>query len=113
MRRTYYPDVFVTGDESERGNNVKSGACFIVEVLSESTSDIDRGEKLRNYRRISNLQAYILVAQRQRPVEVYRPLGDGSWRHDILEEGSVELPCLNLSLGFDEIYEDVVLKSEK
>lgn len=105
----YYPDVFITCDNDDTDNIARTTACFILEVLSEGTSDIDRGEKLRNYRKAPGLQAYILVSQTQRLVEVYRPLGDGSWRHDILEEGSIDLPCLDISLSFDDIYEDVVL----
>lgn len=105
----YYPDILVSCSEDERGNDIKTKACFILEVLSESTSDIDRGEKLRNYRKAPDLQAYILVSQAQKLVEVYSPLGDGSWRHEILEEGSVDLPCLDLKLSFDDIYEDVTL----
>ena len=103
----YYPDVFVTCDENDLGDNIKRNACFIVEVLSDSTSDIDRGEKLRNYRKLSSLQAYILVLQEKKLIEVYRHLDDGSWRHDIVEEGSIELPCLGLELSLEDIYEDV------
>ena len=102
----YYPDVFVTCDD-DLGTNIKHHPCFVVEVLSDSTSDIDRGEKLLNYRKLASLQAYILVSQKQKLVEVYRRLPDNSWRHDIIEEGEIELPCLNLTLSLDEIYEDV------
>ena len=105
----YYPDVFVTCGETNQGSNIKTEACFIVEVLSEGTSDIDRDEKLRNYRKASELQAYVLVSQTQKLVEVYRKLADGTWQHEILEQGPVSLPCLELSLSFDDIYEDVVL----
>ena len=101
----YYPDVFVTCDDLDA--NIKQNACFVVEILSDSTSDIDRGEKLRNYRKLSSLQAYILVSQKNELVEVYRRLDDGSWRHDIVEEGSIELPCLGLELSLEDIYEDV------
>jgi len=106
----YYPNILVDCSENERGKNIKTEACLIIEVLSESTGDIDRGEKLRNYRKAVGLQAYILVSQTQKLVETYRPLGDGSWRHEILEEGSIDLPCLDVGLSFDDIYEDVVLE---
>ena len=102
----YYPDVFVTCDD-DLGTNIKSHPCFVIEVLSESTSDIDRSEKLRNYRKLASLQAYILVSQKQKLVEVYKRLPDNSWRHEIIEEGKIELPCLDLTLSLEQIYEDV------
>ena len=103
----YYPDVFVTCDEDDLGNDIKKNACFVVEVLSDSTADIDRDEKLHNYHKLASLQAYFLVSQKKRLIEVYRRSEDGSWRYNIVEEGSIELPCVGLELSLEEIYEDV------
>ncbi len=104
----YYPDVFVTCDTDDFETNVKTTACFIVEVLSKSTEDVDRGEKWQNYRKMNSLKAYILVSQKQKYIEVYRLMSDGTWRYEALEnEGTLELPCLNTSLTLAEIYEDV------
>jgi Uma2 family endonuclease len=104
----YYPDVFVTCQEPNDGSTVKQFPCFIVEVLSDSTADIDRDEKFHNYRKISSLQAYILVSQKYKVVEVFRYLEDKTWRYEVLEdEGKLELPCINTSITLDEIYEDV------
>jgi Uma2 family endonuclease len=44
----YYPDVFVTCETDDFNANVKTTACFIVEVLSKSTEDVDRDKKLQN-----------------------------------------------------------------
>jgi Uma2 family endonuclease len=104
----YYPDVFVTCDSDDFNTNVKTTACFIAEVLSTPTEDIDRGEKWQNYRKLSSLQAYVLVSQKQRYVEIYKRMTDGSWRYDALEnDGILELPCVNASMTLDDIYEDV------
>ena len=105
----YYPDVLVTCDERDQGSNIKNHPCLVFEVLSESTADVDRGEKLLNYRKLSSLQAYVLVSPTKRLVEVYRLVDDGSWRHDILEAGALELPCLPVTLSFDDVYEDVAV----
>lgn len=107
----YYPDVLVTCDEADHGSNIKKHPCLVFEVLSESTSDIDRGEKLLNYRKLASLQAYVLVSQTKRLVEVYRLMDNGGWRHDILEAGGLELPCLPVTLTFDDVYEDVDVTS--
>jgi Uma2 family endonuclease len=104
----YYPDVFITCDEHDLDTNVKSTACFIVEVLSKSTQDIDRGEKWENYRKIQTLQSYILIAQKKKQVEIYRRQQDGTWRYEVLEdEGILSLPCISLQVSLEEIYENV------
>lgn len=104
----YYPDVFVTCQEDNDGSRVKRFPCFVVEVLSKSTEDIDRGEKWENYRKIHTLQSYILVSQKKALVEVYKRQQDGSWIYSVLEnEGTLELPCINAALTLEQIYEDI------
>jgi Uma2 family endonuclease len=106
----YYPDVFATCTEPNSGATLKRSACFVVEVLSDATSDIDRGEKLRNYRKVPSLQGYIMVVADKRIIEVYSRLEGSAWRYETLEDGGVlNLPGLDLSLTMDEIYEDVTL----
>jgi Uma2 family endonuclease len=100
----YYLDVFVTCDEPNDGSQAKYNPCFIVEVLSPSTEAFDRGEKQLRYRQISSLQAYVLVTQHRKLIEVYRRLPDGLWRYETLEDmGTLELPCINLSMTLDDV----------
>jgi Uma2 family endonuclease len=109
----YYPDVFVTCSEDDFEADVKTTACFIVEVLSKSTEDIDRGEKWKHYRKLTSLKAYLLISQRQKYVEIYRLMQDGSWRYEVLEsEGTVELPCINASLSLETLYQNVTFKRD-
>jgi Uma2 family endonuclease len=44
----------------------------IIEVLSDSTERYDREEKFAYYRTLPSLQEYVLVAQDQRAIEVFR-----------------------------------------
>ena len=44
---------------------------LIVEVLSKSTADYDRGDKFYLYRQIPTLQEYVLIEQDKPLVEVY------------------------------------------
>lgn len=103
----YYPDVFIACNPNEFGQSVKTDACLVVEVLSKGTADIDRGEKLHSYRRLASLQAYILLSQDKVMAELYRRLADGSWRYEVIEEGHLLLPCLDLSIDILELYEGV------
>jgi hypothetical protein len=54
----------------------------LVEVLSPSTEDYDRGEKLGHYKTIGSLDEVVFVADDRREVEIVRRERDGSWsRH--------------------------------
>jgi Uma2 family endonuclease len=109
----YYPDIFAVCDPADTHPSVKRTACFIVEVLSDSTEDLDRGEKWVRYQQIPGLQSYGLVLQHQPRLELYQRQNDGSWRYQVLEkQGVLELPCLNLSISFEEIYERIDFEKE-
>ena len=105
--RGYYPDILVTCAEDDDDAYVKRKPCLIVEVLSDSTEAIDRGDKLHDYRKFESLSAYVLVNQHERRLEMYRRMVDG-WRYDAKEAGeSLELPCLGVVLEVDELYTGV------
>jgi len=77
---------------------------MLVEVLSPSTEDYDRGEKLAHYKQIPSLQEIVLVAHEERRIELWRREGD----HWILEVfrggGTASLPSLGSELPLDEVY---------
>ena len=102
----YYPDVLVVCDEEDNHPLVKRKPCLIIEVLSDSTEAIDRGEKLNNYRLFETLQAYVLVNQNVNRIEMYRRQDDGFWRYEVYETGqSLMLPCVNLELSINQLYQ--------
>jgi Uma2 family endonuclease len=104
----YYPDVFVVCDKNDLNTDVKTTACFIVEILSDSTQDLDRGEKWENYRKIKTLESYILVSQKKRLVEIYKRQPDGTWLYNVLEsEGILELACIDAKVSLEDIYENI------
>jgi Uma2 family endonuclease len=80
-----YPDVMVVCGElqyiAEREDTI-TNPIVIVEVLSESTADYDRGEKFRRYRQIPTLQEYVLIEQTSVHVECYRKSDEqnGYWK---------------------------------
>ena len=62
---------------------------MIVEVLSPSTEDHDRGRKVPDYREIPSLQEILVVASQERRVELWRREGD-HWRvEDLIGEATV------------------------
>ena len=78
----------------------------IVEVLSESTEEYDRGAKAAHYRRRASVDVVCLVDSRRPLVEIQRRNTDGTWTLSEHTSGSVRL--LDLDLPLDEIYEATV-----
>ena len=104
----YYPDVLVTCSEIDLGKNAQTRPCAIIEVLSSSTADIDRGEKWQNYQRLESLKTYVLLDQTKVTAEVFQRLPDDAWRYEKLELGSkLKIPCLNLEIALEDIYRGV------
>jgi Uma2 family endonuclease len=102
----YYPDVLVVCDDSDDHPLVKRKPCLIIEVLSESTEAIDRGEKLGNYRLFESLEAYVLVNQHVNRLEVYRRFDHSSWRYEVYEvDDALILPCVGLEPTVNQLYQ--------
>ncbi len=77
-----YPDVTVVCQKIEVDDEDAHGVLnptLIVEVLSDSTEAYDRGAKAAHYRRIASLREYVLVAQGDPLIEVYRRNERGNW----------------------------------
>lgn len=108
--RATYPDAsMVCGsielDAANRSGTTITNPTLLVEVLSPSTEEVDRGSKWRDYQLIPSLQEYVLVGQDRR-VEVYRRLASGRREYLAAREGVVKLatgPELDLSALYDSL----------
>jgi Uma2 family endonuclease len=60
-------------------HDVITNPSILIEVLSSSTEEYDRGLKWTGYQRIGSLTDYLLVAQAEVRIEHYRRNADGSW----------------------------------
>jgi Uma2 family endonuclease len=108
-----YADVTVVCQKIEVADDDPHGVLnpsLIVEVLSDSTEGYDRGAKAAHYRRIASLREYVLVAQGEPLIEVYRRNERGKWelsvearRGEIAELASCGEP---IRLDVDAIYRD-------
>lgn len=105
-----YPDITVVCDELGRSpvdDHAAINPTVLVEVLSDSTEAWDRGEKAAHYRGIPSLREYLLVAQDEPRLELYRRNPSGGWQFDEARSGeSLTLTSLGVSLDVDEIYRD-------
>lgn len=101
----FYPDVMVTCSEADRARSDGiSEPELIVEVLSGSTEDFDRGDKFASYRRIESLAAYVLVSPDFRTVEVFTR-ASGWQPPEPQRQGSLALGHLGLRLEFADVFE--------
>ena len=108
-----YADASVTCGPVETHRVVKNGRALgeaitnpkvVVEVLSESTEAYDRGEKFGHYMRMATLDAYILVSQEERRVDMFRrPADGGHWEHRTFSDGGVIAVC-GRNVAVDDIY---------
>ncbi len=104
-----YPDVTVVCgpvelDPADPKRHTVTNPRVIVEVLSPSTEDYDRGEKLRHYQRIASLEALVLVASDRRSVEVVRRAG-ASWARSPAGAGDTVV-LAGVSVAVDAMYGD-------
>ena len=83
----------------------------IVEILSSSTADYDYGQKFILYRRIESFEEYVLVAQDQARVEVFRKTPDKRWLISTYEglDAVAEVESLGISFQLADIYAGVEL----
>ena len=106
-----YPDVVVVCGKPEHASDGRSlvNPTLLVEVLSPSTEDYDRGAKLRHYMRLPSFVEYLVVASEERRVEHHRRLESGQWRMTAYDEPSDEiaLPALDAAVSLGELYERV------
>lgn len=110
-----YPDVSVVCGPvlyiDDRRDTI-ANPRLIVEVLSPSTSDYDRGEKSHRYRTLPSIAEYLLIEPEPVEVEHYVRLPNGNWeieaireRDGIIHLGSVqcEFPVSEISRNLDRL----------
>lgn len=84
-------------------NPALTNPTVIVEILSSSTEDYDRGEKFERYKTISSLRDYVLVSQDGKRIEVFSR--DRAWERIATGPGeSAVLPSVGVNLVVDEVY---------
>lgn len=112
--RYYYPDLMVTCDDRDRLDRyVKRHYKMIIEVLSDSTEQFDRGSKFEDYRRSASLEEYVLISQDRMNVEIYRRNAADRWELQAYHRGDrVELVSIGLEFAIGDLYEDVTLPPE-
>ena len=107
----YYPDVFVSCDQSPKSEFYREEPILIIEVASPSTRQTDRREKLRVYQQIPTVQEYVIVEQEKIHIELHRRQPDGRWITYFYNEGDfdeiIEFQSVGMKITLEEIYRRV------
>jgi Uma2 family endonuclease len=104
-----YPDVVVFCEPAkflDSDEDTLIDAIAIVEVLSPSTQNYDRGEKFRFYRGLPSFSEYLLLAQDTMRAEHHVRQQDGSWlfREFNGSETVLELKSIGCQLRLGTLY---------
>ena len=104
-----YPDIMVLCDQpvfwGER-TDIITNPLVIVEVLSKSTENYDRGQKFRKYRALPSFKEYILVCQDKIEVEAWSLGQKNDWTIQTLNRlaDQLSIPALEISIPLEDIY---------
>ena len=107
-----YPDVMVVcgnpASIDDRRDTI-SNPVLIIEVLSPSSKNYDRGQKFQYYRMLPSLKEYVTVAQEEVHVERHVRGDAGEWTlTDFWQlEESLQLQSINVTLKLSDIYRRV------
>lgn len=104
----FYPDVMLVCDPQHPDPYYETAPCLLVEVLSDSTADIDRRHKYSVYTTLASLQSYLLVSQTERYIVEYRRQSEGWQLHEWRGEGVINIPCLGVDLSLEDVYGGVL-----
>lgn len=107
-----YPDVLIVCDEPKFADDVFDtllNPSVLIEILSPSTANYDRGTKWDLYREIESLKEYILLDSTAVHLVHYTKNSDGTWTLSELKskEQSFTMPTIGLQLSMADVYEGV------
>lgn len=95
-----YPDISIyCGEMKQLDDDNAMEPTVIIEILSPSTKDYDRGGKFKLYRAIPSLKEYILVDTESINVEVFRLNAAGHWELEEYKTAGEELVLNSISLA--------------
>ena len=113
-----YPDVVVICDDvkyHDKKKDIILNPHVVIEVLSESTADFDRGDKFTRYRMFNpTLSDYILVSQNEPIIEHFTRGESNTWTlHTYVGlDKTVSIVSIECELKLSEIYDLIEFSDE-
>jgi Uma2 family endonuclease len=105
----YYPDIFVSCEENPEDAHFRNAPVLILEVVSDSTREIDRREKRAAYLQMPSVLEYVIVEQKNMLVEIHRRQPDGRWLTHFYNcpKEKFEFVSVDLKLTVADVYRHV------
>ncbi len=109
IKRVRRPDVTIECAPVERGSLEARNPIAVFEVLSPTTRQLDRSEKLQEYIRHPSLKTIVHIDPAIMDVMVYSRNEDGNWDTERLDQpdGIIRVPGLPVSLPLAAVYDGV------
>lgn len=113
-----YPDISIICGELITLNNDEYNVLnptVIIEILSKSTKNYDRGEKFKLYRDIPTLKEYILVDSENIHIEAFRLNESNHWEleeYDLIGE-ELYIKAIDERISIAEVYQGVKIEIEE
>jgi Uma2 family endonuclease len=107
-----YPDIIVLCDEPQFVDeefDTITNPSVIIEILSPSTANYDRGTKFDLYREIISLKEYILVDSNDIHLVLYVKNANNTWTLSETKDisGSIRIPSIDFTINLADIYSGV------
>ncbi len=109
-----YPDITIyCGDvkSSEKDEDTAILPTVVIEILSPSTKEYDRGTKFKLYRGIPSLKEYILIDTEMINVEIFTLTANNTWQLNELKDlnDSLTIQTVDFTVSLADIYEGTKL----
>jgi Uma2 family endonuclease len=115
-----YPDLSIVCGKPEllekKGTtDTLTNPVVLIEVLSRSTENYDRGNKFAFYRLIPSLQEYLLVSSLEQKVELFRKKSAFKWEFTEYANDNeiIELESVGISILLKDLYQNVSFTPEE
>ncbi|MFT4094748.1 MAG: Uma2 family endonuclease [Niabella sp.] len=112
-----YPDIsIICGDviSSPEDEDTAVQPVVLIEILSPSTKNYDRGQKFKLYRDIPSLKEYILIDSESINIEVFRLNANRHWELEeyTIADDVLAIDAVSITIPLQEIYERTKLIPE-
>lgn len=112
-----YPDITVVCGEPFFSDDTPDNLLnptLIIEVLSPSTEQYDRGKKFQHYRSLESLQEYVLISQDAPHVERFLRQADSEWlfKDRAGLDAVLALSSIECTLALADVYEKITFPTQ-
>jgi Uma2 family endonuclease len=112
--RYVYPDITVSGDQRDQElDDMIRYPHMVVEVLSPSTENTDRGKKFIYYQDCPTIQEYVMVDSESMRIEAYHRVEDGWKLHAYGPRSTVKLGSLGIEFPIEAAYRGTKLTGSR